>query len=71
MIHKKSLNILESTLAKSTKDLHFLLAKSTLGVFYKMVGQIDEAIKVLVEVVNSLGIFWIITVKSDIKLAGH
>lgn len=55
LIHKKSLDILQAAL--STKDLHYLLAKSTLGVFYKMIGHIDEAVKILAEVVNSLGMY--------------
>lgn len=55
IIHKKSLEILENTLSKT--NLHYLLAKSTLGVFYKMIGQINEAIVVLVEVAHVLSIF--------------
>jgi hypothetical protein len=51
-IHKKSLEILGNILTQN--DLHYLLAKSTLGVFYKMTGQIEEATKVLLEVVNEL-----------------
>ena len=55
IIHKKSLEILENTLSKT--NLHYLLAKSTVGVFYKMIGQINEAIVVLVEVAHVLSIF--------------
>jgi len=51
-IHKKSLEILGKILTPN--DLHYLLAKSTLGVFYKMTGQIEEATKILLEVVNEL-----------------
>lgn len=38
----------------STDNLHYLLAKSTLGVFYKMIGQLNEGIAVLLDVANSL-----------------
>jgi hypothetical protein len=51
-IHKKSLEILGKILTHN--DLHYLLAKSTLGVFYKMTGQIEEATNILLEVVNEL-----------------
>ncbi len=52
--HKKTLHILENILSNS--DLFYLMAKSTLGIFYKMIGRTADAISVLLEVINSLSI---------------
>lgn len=57
-IHKKSVEILEALLP--TNNFHCLLAKSTLGVFYKMIGSIDDAISCLLDVINYLSMRLII-----------
>ncbi|CAF0994687.1 unnamed protein product [Brachionus calyciflorus] len=51
-IHKKSLEILENLVPKS--NFHYLLSLSTLGVFYKMIGNLNDSIAVLLEVTNEL-----------------
>lgn len=51
-IHKFSLDLMETLF--SSNSLHFLLAKSTLGVFYKLIGQVNDAIVVFLEVVEKL-----------------
>jgi len=37
-------------------DLHYLIAKSSYGIFLKMIGKIDEALNILLEVVDKLSI---------------
>ncbi|RNA35651.1 Amyloid -binding 2, partial [Brachionus plicatilis] len=53
-IHKKSLEILDQLIPKL--NLHYLLSLSTLGVFYKMIGSLNESIAVLLEVTNNLNL---------------
>ena len=38
----------------SSNSLHYLLAKSTLGVFYKLIGQTNEAITIFLDVIEKL-----------------
>ncbi len=48
----KSVQILKDIL--SDEDLHYLVSKSNYGIFLKMIGNINEAISVLLEVVNKM-----------------
>ena len=38
----------------SANSLHYLLAKSTLGNFYKLIGEVNDAVAVFLEVVNKI-----------------
>lgn len=35
-------------------DLHYLIAKSSYGIFLRMIGKIDDALNILLEVVNAM-----------------
>jgi hypothetical protein len=51
--HIKSLEILQVVLPP--KNYHVLFGKSTLGVFYKVIGRIKDAYALFQDVVDSLG----------------
>lgn len=51
----KSVQILKQCL--SSDDLHYLVSKSNYGIFLKMIGKINDAISVLLEVVNKMSKF--------------
>ncbi len=38
----------------ANESLHYLLAKSTIGVFYKLIGQTNEAIAIFLDVVDKM-----------------
>ncbi len=48
----KSVQIFKDCL--SGEDLHYLVSKSNYGIFLKMIGKVNEAISVLLEVVNKM-----------------
>lgn len=50
--NKRSYQVYKECL--SNDDLHYLISKSNYGIFLKMVGKFDEAITVLLEVVNNM-----------------
>jgi hypothetical protein len=43
------------------ESLHYLLAKSTIGVFYKLIGQPNEAITIFIDVVEKMSKLFKIT----------